>query len=270
MRKQWIPRGLVEMSWNRYNLYNLYAYSKGRGEGEMRKTSFQLKWRAKQLTFPYHASQLTQHQFLRRRTSQLPLISRADPTSSLDLPYPPATMLSYAFMERHVDVAIFRACFVPSLWDARQLVAKRLVTVNGVRIRAHNYVLEDGDLVQILEPHRLALFRAPKPAQETAATTDSPEADTVTKPEPDQKAVTRKNGKKRESRFPTEDRPLQPVPFMAPWMFVPEYLEVNYANLSFCFLRSPTIKPGACELPTPFDDTVHQRAFDFYTNYRKL
>jgi hypothetical protein len=70
--------------------------------------------------------------------------------------------------------------------------------------------------------------------------------------------------------YPDRDYGFHPYPYMAPWMFIPEYLEVNLNNLTICFLRSPMVKPGRCEVPSPYDELVHQRAFDFYSKYRRF
>lgn len=270
MRKPWIWKGLVEMSWDKYNLFNLYKLSRGGAEKEMSRTTFQLRWRAKQLTIPYHAGHITQHQFLRQQQRKLPVIRRYEAKTSLQLPYPPTTMLTFAFMERHADVAIFRACFVPSVWEARALIKRGYVTVNGKPIYAPNYILEDGDIVQV-SANQLSLLDNPelKRYSESAAVDEEEQEDESAETNEESSPPPQKQ-KKNKQAFPKQDYGLRPVPYMAPWMFVPEYLEVNYRNLSFCLLRSPTIRPGKCEIPSPYDEIVHQRAYDFYSNYRKL
>ncbi|KAI9031272.1 hypothetical protein DFJ74DRAFT_602098 [Hyaloraphidium curvatum] len=55
------------------------------------------------------------------------------------------------------------------------------------------------------------------------------------------------------------------VPFMGPWMFVPEYLEVDYNICSAVFLRAPTLHPGRCEVPTPWPPEHHALTFEWYS-----
>jgi ribosomal protein S4 len=86
-----LRRGLVDLSWNKYNLFNLNAYSRAGPERESSKTTFQLRWRAKQLASAYHAPHLTQHAFRKLRARNLPSLARLDPEKSLSLPTPPTT-----------------------------------------------------------------------------------------------------------------------------------------------------------------------------------
>jgi ribosomal protein S4 len=43
----------------------------------------------------------------------------------------PVGTLLFREVERRLDVLIFRACFAPSVWQARQMVVHRKVKVNG-------------------------------------------------------------------------------------------------------------------------------------------
>ncbi|KAJ3338386.1 mitochondrial 37S ribosomal protein nam9 [Gonapodya sp. JEL0774] len=62
-----------------------------------------------------------------------------------------------------------------------------------------------------------------------------------------------------------------PPPYLAPFLFLPEYLEVNYPTLSAVFLRSPTVLPGRCELPTPWPAEHHALAYEWYSRkYRAM
>lgn len=54
-------------------------------------------------------------------------------------------------------------------------------------------------------------------------------------------------------------------PFMGPWTFVPEYLEVDYNICSVVFLRAPTLHPGRCEVPTPWPPEHHALTFEWYS-----
>lgn len=43
----------------------------------------------------------------------------------------PVGTMMFAEVERRIDVAIFRACFATSVWQARRFVRQRAVKVNG-------------------------------------------------------------------------------------------------------------------------------------------
>ena len=60
-----------------------------------------------------------------------------------------------------------------------------------------------------------------------------------------------------------------PKPFSQPFLFVPDYLEVNYNTCSACFLRSPISRPGKTEIPSPFPPQMHALAYEFYARNRK-
>ena len=288
VKKPFVWRGLVDLSWDKFNLFNLHKYSRAGPERELNKTAFQLRWRAKQLTVPYHAAQITQKSFRRLRPKILPRTPSQIGKQTLALPQPPTTMLTFAFMERRLDTTIFRACFVRSIWEAHRLCRNGSVTVNGKQVTNVGYLLEDGDIVQ-LDADRTPLLNAElrkaddtiserelastneDEAMEDASTTDQQE-DTQAEGAlaSDGTTTAESNSPSRRRGYASREWGFHPVAYMAPWMFVPEYLEVNYNNLSICFLRSPTIKPGRCEIPSPYDELVHQRSFDYYSRYRRL
>ncbi|CAO3689235.1 unnamed protein product [Umbelopsis ramanniana] len=55
-----------------------------------------------------------------------------------------------------------------------------------------------------------------------------------------------------------------PKPFSQPFLFVPEYLEVNYNTCSTVFLRAPISRPGRTEIPSPFPAELHALAYEYY------
>lgn len=71
--------------------------------------------------------------------------------------------------------------------------------------------------------------------------------------------------KKRVPTDPSVPLDFRPSPFMAPWMFIPAYLEVDYNTTSVVFLRSPLPQPGRVEIPSPFPPNWHQWTYDWYT-----
>lgn len=62
--------------------------------------------------------------------------------------------------------------------------------------------------------------------------------------------------------------PWQPRPFMAPFAFIPKYLEVNPNVCAAVYLRHPVARVGSAEVPTPFPREVNQLAFNWYLRRR--
>ncbi len=58
--------------------------------------------------------------------------------------------------------------------------------------------------------------------------------------------------------------PWQPRDWMAPFAFVPRYLEVNQRICAAVYLRHPVARPGLAEVPTPFSPFVSQLAYNWY------
>ncbi|KAF7721247.1 mitochondrial 37S ribosomal protein nam9 [Apophysomyces ossiformis] len=56
----------------------------------------------------------------------------------------------------------------------------------------------------------------------------------------------------------------EPKPFSQPFLFVPEYLEVNYKTCQTVFLRSPISRPGRSEIPSPFGPELQSLAYEYY------
>ncbi|KAI8967104.1 hypothetical protein BDF20DRAFT_251531 [Mycotypha africana] len=55
-----------------------------------------------------------------------------------------------------------------------------------------------------------------------------------------------------------------PKPFSQPFLFVPEYLEVNYNTCQTVFLRKPISRPGRTEIPSPYPPEFHSLAYEYY------
>ncbi len=66
-----------------------------------------------------------------------------------------------------------------------------------------------------------------------------------------------------------QPREFKYVPYMAPHLFVPEYLEVNYPTCSAIFLRSPLPQPGRTEIPSPHPPALHQLVFEWYSAIKR-
>jgi len=54
-------------------------------------------------------------------------------------------------LERRLDAVIYRACFVPTVFAARQFVNHKHVTVNGKVINIPSYLVKEGDVIEVRE-----------------------------------------------------------------------------------------------------------------------
>ena len=54
-------------------------------------------------------------------------------------------------LERRLDAVIYRACFAPTVFSARQIVNHRHVTVNGKVVNIPSYLVQEGDVIEIRE-----------------------------------------------------------------------------------------------------------------------
>ncbi|MBM3580320.1 MAG: 30S ribosomal protein S4 [Alphaproteobacteria bacterium] len=59
-----------------------------------------------------------------------------------------------ALLESRLDVVVYRANFVPTIFAARQFVSHKHVTVNGKSVNIASYRLKIGDVVQVREKSR--------------------------------------------------------------------------------------------------------------------
>lgn len=76
-------------------------------------------------------------------------------------------------------------------------------------------------------------------------------------------------GEKKKSYVTDEMMEFRPLDGMAPWMFTPAYLHVDYKTCSTVFLRSPLPQPGYVEIPSPFPPSWHQLVHDWYADIAK-
>ncbi|KAL1892206.1 hypothetical protein Sste5346_007162 [Sporothrix stenoceras] len=74
----------------------------------------------------------------------------------------PYMQMTYAPMERRLDIAVFRAMFASSARQARQFVVHGAVTVNGRKMVHPGYILKPGDLFQVDVEHVLMATGHPK------------------------------------------------------------------------------------------------------------
>ncbi|KAI1469659.1 alpha-L RNA-binding motif-containing protein [Daldinia caldariorum] len=432
-----LKRPRLRQSWNKYNLFNIYRMrdpNLGRGDLE---TFFQQKWKAKGMLRNYHGEHVVERKWVRMFSRRLLSVAEMDPKymakydgselaagrgsgkdkppnwSDPTVPKPvqtPYMQMTFAPMERRLDIAVFRAMFASSARQARQFCVHGAVKVNGKVMPYPSYRLNPGDMFQVDPDRVLYATGLPKPdpnkkknkksaarradteseepaeeeteagAEEEAAeeaevpeqdpdTTDAPEpikedmkptrqqiqsmveqAKTILNEETDlgvrQKQQLRKFIKqirplvsragrpdaspqaiteelsnlvaslnlsgssaeggasaaterstgnnsfddlskdelkvleKRMAEYIREEEenpwdpskpyktPWQPRHYMAPFAFIPKYLEVNHNICAAVYLRHPVARVGSAEVPTPFPESVSQLAFNWYLRRR--
>jgi ribosomal protein S4 len=137
----------------------LYNLNRIRNPPTANRTFFQQKWTAKAMARAYHGEQVRESQwtrmFSRRLRSVVPMspwkMAQDDGSSmaagrgsgletdmrsrAADVrTKTPYTNMTFAPLERRLDVAIFRALFASSARQARQFVLHGAVTVNGKKV----------------------------------------------------------------------------------------------------------------------------------------
>ncbi|ORZ31956.1 hypothetical protein BCR44DRAFT_50384 [Catenaria anguillulae PL171] len=267
-------RGLIRMSWSKYNLYNLAT--RQRYPDLSRRTLFQQMWQAKKEARAYHGGNVTERQFYKTWNSEpLPVFGNtaaSDPAMAgiEQRKLPPMQTLTFSPLERRVDVAVFRACFMPSVYAARQAVSHGKVMVNGQVCKQPSYLLRDGDMFSIL-PSAIPMLSNPTksspPAESDASAAAQGETSDADAPSADTAAPSTTPSVPKKQSVVEAARGLKftPRPFQQPWMFIPEYLEVNFNTCSGVFVRAPMVKPGKSEVPSPFPPEVHGLAHEYYS-----
>ncbi len=120
-------KSLIRLAWNRQNVFNLM---RKRLPDLSKKSVFQQRWIAKRELGAYHIPAITQRQFLERHFKvELPV----QKLTRKELEKVPAMQaLTFAEMERRLDVVVFRSHFARSFWGARRAVSSGKVKVNGI------------------------------------------------------------------------------------------------------------------------------------------
>ncbi|KAJ3223662.1 mitochondrial 37S ribosomal protein nam9 [Clydaea vesicula] len=240
-----LTKKLIRMSWSKYNLYNMATKEREKESSNLRKSVFQQRWAAKKQLRAYYVPNISERQFIDRHfTTKIKLqhLSKEDQKK-----VPPAQTLAFAELERRIDVVVFRSHFQDSIFNARRIVRAGHVKVNGVKCNIPCRSLKDGDMITV-DPAAVVTLKPPRKRKEILK-------DGSPNPYPE-------TPRSKERRF-------VPQKYMAPWMFVPEYLEVNYPTCSTVFLRSPLPQPSRVEIPSPLDPTTHQLGFEWYATIKR-
>ncbi|KAI0135371.1 alpha-L RNA-binding motif-containing protein [Daldinia grandis] len=430
-----LKRPKLRQSWNKYNLFNMWrARDPKLGKGD-HETFFQQKWKAKGMLRNYHGEHVVERKWVRMFSRRLLSVAEMDPKymakydgselaagrgSGKDTPpnwsqlsvkkpiHTPYMQMTFAPMERRLDIAVFRAMFASSARQARQFCVHGAVRVNGKVMPYPAYRLNPGDMFQVDPERVLFATGVPKPdpnkSKGKKASTDGAEGeseepaeqeadaeaaaeakeadaveqdpDTTDAPEPVKedmkptqkqiqeivqgaKAILNENKelgvhqKQQLRKFVKDLRPLssrasranaspkeiaselsdlvsglsisslssedalaakerssstdpindlsrseleqlerrmteylreehdnpwdpskpyktpwRPRHYMAPFAFIPKYLEVNHNICAAVYLRHPVARVGNAEVPTPFPEPVNQLAFNWYLRRR--
>lgn len=216
---------LARMSWNPINLFNLTKMTRIM-QSKPYSSVYGHKIFAKRMLRSYHNPMMFERQLIQRHFVQLFPTQPLTPEQRDKIP--PTQALFYSKVERRVETVIFRSHFAKSIFEARKLVAKGLVLVNGQKCQEPGYLMKDGDMLTV-DPIGIPTLE------------------------------------KIIGKLPA-DRPLKfkHVPFMAAFMYTPRYLEVDYDTCSAVFLREPLPIADNVEIPSPFPPMLHRLLYEFY------
>ena len=146
-----LDRRMGENIWGRPNSpVNKRSYGPGQ-HGQRRKSKmsdFGLQLRAKQKLKGYYGD-VTEKQF--KRTYQEAARIKGDTGQNL-----------IGLLEQRLDMVVYRAKFVPTVFAARQFVSHGHVKVNGRRVNIPSFRCKPGDLIEVREKSKnmLALLEA--------------------------------------------------------------------------------------------------------------
>lgn len=110
------------------------------GANRGKPTDYGLQLRAKQKLKGYYGS-IGEKQFRKYYTEALRM--RGDTGQNL-----------IGLLERRLDMVVYRAKFVLTVFAARQFVSHGHVTVNGKNVNISSYLVKDGDVIEIREKSR--------------------------------------------------------------------------------------------------------------------
>ena len=120
---------------------NKREYGPGQhGQGRQKPTDYRLQLMAKQRLKGYYGN-IGERQF--RRIYEEAARRKGDTGENL-----------IGLLERRLDVVVYRAKFVPTVFAARQFVSHGHLSVNGRRVTIASYQLRDGDIVEVKQKSR--------------------------------------------------------------------------------------------------------------------
>ncbi|KAJ3902515.1 nam9 protein [Lentinula edodes] len=276
-----IARAMPRMSWHPRNLYNLWQRSVNPRVKNTsvfttsEKTLFQQRWKSKALVRAYHGDYIPEKIFKKwyvpdglpnvrprkgvRGGDEGLLESYAGRKVREDEEYEedeikyemaPVGSLMFSEVERRIDTVVFRGCFAHSIYEARRLVVHGNVLLNGKRHQNANTRLKPGDMIAV-SPKAVRFLQPPEKLDPTY--TDDPNSSLPT-PTTAAERLT----------------PFHLPPYASPFLFIPAYLEPNFATCSLIYVRHPTARPGYSEIPSPYDadGEIVRFAWEWYSRRR--
>ncbi|KAI0890109.1 alpha-L RNA-binding motif-containing protein [Annulohypoxylon maeteangense] len=184
-----LRRPKLRQSWNKYNLFNIYSFKDPKIGQSDSQTFFQQKWKAKGLLRNYHGEHVVERKWTRMFSRRLlgvvdmdakymaasdgsekaagrgsgkderPRFNDIVVNKRASTPY---MQMTFAPMERRLDIAVFRAMFASSARQARQFCVHGAVKVNGKVMPYPGYRLNPGDMFQVDPERVLHATGAPK------------------------------------------------------------------------------------------------------------
>ncbi|KAI3605029.1 nam9 protein [Moniliophthora roreri] len=268
-------RALPRMSWSTENLFNLCRRTypsdipqrKALRFDSTSDSLFKQRWASKRAVRAYHGDYIPEKKFKRwylptnipdvrpQKTvlgdDKTALEKFAGRKKAVDDRYEedeeargmaPVGSLMFSELERRIDTVVFRSCFASSIYEARHLVIGGHVLLNGQRHTNSNTRLAPGDMISV-DPKAIRFFW--KPHGKFADEVNANESD---------KDLT----------------PFTLPLYASPWIYVPAYIEPNFATCSAVYVRHPTARPGYSEIPSPFDadGDVVRLAWEWYVKRR--
>ncbi|XXG94506.1 Cell division control protein 3 [Hypoxylon texense] len=199
-----LKRPKLRQSWNKYNLYNLFRALRPQFHLRNDTTFFQQKWKAKGLLRDYHGEHVVERKWVRMFSRRLLSVANMDTRymakhdgselaagrgSGQDRPpnwsveatpqraMTPYMLMTFAPMERRLDIAVFRAMFASSTRQARQFCVHGAVKVNGKVMPYPAYRLNPGDMFQVDPDRVLYATGAPKKVGKSGSSKKSSSGD---------------------------------------------------------------------------------------------
>ncbi|KAG6866154.1 hypothetical protein C0991_008108 [Blastosporella zonata] len=200
----------------------------------------------------------------------------------------PVGSLMFTEVERRIDVFLFRTCFVHSVYEARRLIIHGDVMLNGKKHQNANTRLAPGDMVSV-KPEAIRFFKKPSDPnwydvnnyEQMVEHFDPTEDDEISEADAENLTPVEQAPKYAELREAKQARNSEGPPkypftpfylphFASPWLFIPAYIEPNFATCSAIYVRHPTARPGYSEIPTPYDadGEVVRFAWEWYVERR--
>ncbi|EJT99668.1 alpha-L RNA-binding motif-containing protein [Dacryopinax primogenitus] len=321
-------RALPRMSWSPHNLYNLWQRTFGRlvEDANFTKTNdglFKQRWKAKRLIRGYHGDFVGETKFKRwylpaslpdvraRRKHATPSASKqaliansVQRTRDIEKEQAerakeeeeagntPVGSLFLSELERRLDVVIFRSCLAHSVYQARHMIIRGGVKLNGREHINPNTRMNPGDMVTV-DPSRIIFL------QTSALLNNRTYGSVMTRPKDEANAAgqgrddhdagfsdrgqkqsdfqqkSRSRGRKARLTTPCSIEAhngsvFHLPPYASPFLFIPAYLEVNFPTCSAVYIRHPTARSGYSEVPTPYDadGELIRLAWEWYSRIR--